>query len=138
MLLRLARRRLCPNVLLLVCVLAASTPGCATLAPKPPPGLTPAAVSAFYGTQVIQDLDLARDFVHAGHQTTPPVFSAATDLIVVEWHQGAIRVIHETPNGWKPTVLKSFDELRAKLSPDDYARVRPYLDLATSLMQEVP
>src|SRR3954464_12339020 len=101
--------------ILIALALACSASACA----KAPPNLTPQAVAAFHGTQVIQDLGRIRDAADAAHKTVPPLLDAATTLKIVNWHQSAITVVHAAPAGWKTTVLASLDELDKSLSPHD-------------------
>jgi hypothetical protein len=102
-----------------------------------PPNLSPQAVAAFHGTQVIHDLDRIRDAADAAHHTTPPLLDAATTLKIVTWHQSAITVVHAAPSGWKATVLSSLDQLNTNLTDKDRQVIAPYVALARGVLQEV-
>lgn len=117
---------------------ALSLPACATVAPKPPPGITAEATRSFYAMYAIKDADYVRDFVANGHNATPPMFSAKTALAVVNWHETTVDVIHAAKTGWREAALQGIDDLKKVLPPDDYARAKPYLDLAKIGIQEIP
>lgn len=112
--------------------------GCATLSPKAPSNLTPPATTAFYATEVIQGLDLIRDFADGASTTSPPLISTATLLKIVNWHEDLVILIHSSPAGWKVTAETGLGELKQMLSPAEYARVQPYVILAHTLIQEAP
>lgn len=118
------------STILLVVLLAS---GCG----KTPPNLTPAAVAAFHGTQVIQYLDRVRDAANDAHKTVPPLLDAQVTLKIVNWHQSAITVVHATPAGWQATVTASLDELMKGLNAHDQQVVAPYIAAAKLVIHEV-
>jgi hypothetical protein len=106
------------------------------LAPRAPSGLSQADVARFYGTQIIKDLDLIRDFADDGSKTTPPLVSGKTDAIVAKWHKALVTDIHAAPGGWKALTLTGLDQLKTLVPPNDYARFAPYVALARTLVKE--
>lgn len=116
---------------ILMCVIGLA----ADCAGKVPPNLNPQATRAWYGTEVIKGLDVIRDAAVAANAVQPPVAPTSDTRIVVEWHQSAVRVIHEIPNGWQPAVLKGLDETMAKLSPSTRYALDPYATLARTLIE---
>lgn len=102
-----------------------------------PPNITPQAVVAFHGTQVIHALDQVRDTAHAAHGTIPPLISAQTDLKVVTWHESTITVVRAARDGWIADVLTALDRLKNDLSPVEWQVVAPYVALAKTLLTEV-
>lgn len=123
-------------VVLLALVLCSGS-ACKALAPQAPPNLTPQVTAQFYATYAIKDLDVIRDFAVDANKTTPPILSKATLLIIVNWHESLVTVIHATPAGWKAAVLAGLDELKGKLSADDYAKIKPYVDSARIVVMEI-
>lgn len=104
---------------------------------KTPPNITPEAVVAFHGAQVTHYLDRVRDAANDAHHTTPPLLDAVITLKIVDWHQGAIVVVHEAKKGWQAVVIKSLDVLSADLSPHDREVVAPYFAAAKLVINEV-
>jgi|GEM_PF-5809425 len=127
-------------VVLLACLLAGASFGCAgsALTPKAPPNLPPVVEAKFYATYAIKDLDVIRDFANDASQTTPPIISKATLLIVVDWHESLVKLIHAAPDGWKRAALVGIGELMGKLSAADQKAFKPYIDGALLTIQELP
>ena len=121
-------------LLLVVGVCALGTPQCV----KAPPSLSPEATRAFYGTQVIHDLDRLRDVAVAAHETTPPLLSAQETLAVVKWHQAAIVTVHAAPAGWRSEITVGLDQAAQQLSPKAKQTVAPYIAIVKSLLREIP
>ena len=122
-----------------VLVLALWFVACGTdLAPKAPPNLPPGVTAQFYATYAIKDLDVIRDFAVDANKTTPPLIANATLLKVVDWHESLIKIIHASPAGWKAALFAGLSELQGKLTAEEYARLKPYIDSARVLVQEVP
>jgi hypothetical protein len=132
---------------LLVLLLVWAT-GC-TPAPKP---LTPQAQAAFYGTRVVQVLDVFRDAAIAGNAVTPPLVSTDSTRRVVLFHKSAVQVISVTPTGWRPSVKAGLFELSCHplaapaqppppctplLAPAEVVRLYPYIGLALVVIEEV-
>ncbi len=120
-------------VLPFVFVFSLALPSCA----KTPPNLTPQAVVAFHGTQVIHYLDRVRDAANDAHKTTPPLLDAKTTLTIVQWHEATIKVVHEAAAGWQAATLKALDELPKQLSAHDQQVVAPYIAAAKVILQQV-
>lgn len=123
-------RHLKRTMLVLLLVLAA----CA----KAPPNLTPEATRAFYGTQVIHDLDRLREVAVAAHATVPPLLSAEETLVVVKWHQAAITTVHAAPAGWPSGVSVGLDQAVQQLSPKARETIAPYVGIVKTLLREIP
>lgn len=102
---------------------------------KAPPNLTPEATRAFYGTQVIHDLDRLREVAVAAHATTPPLLSAEDTLAITQWHQSAIAVVHAAPAGWKSEVNASLTEALKRISPSARQVVAPYVAIVRALLE---
>jgi hypothetical protein len=102
-----------------------------------PPNLTPQATEAFYGTRVIQSLDLLRDATVAANAQTPPLVSTATARKVVQYHESALKIIHTIPTGWQSAVLAGLDELLVDLPVNEKSTLAPYIQLAKTILTEV-
>lgn len=103
---------------------------------KAPPDLTPAATRAFYGTEVIHDLDRLREVAVSAHATSPPLLSAEETLAIVKWHQTAIALVHAAPAGWKTEVRVALAETLTRLSPSAQKTLAPYVAIVRALLQE--
>lgn len=125
----LPRRRLALVLVLAVLSTAASCP-------KAPPNLTPAAVSAFYGTRVIQTLDVIRDLAVSANKQTPPLVSTPHMVTAVTWHRAAITVVHTAPAGWKATVHTGLDETLKTFAPAERQLFAPYVALIHAVLAE--
>lgn len=123
----------CWTPLILVLVLA--TGGCGG---HPPPNITPQATAAFYATRVVHGLDLIRDLASDAHNQTPPKLSAHAALAVVDYHASAVKILRDSPNGYKAALLTGLDELSAKLSPDDRKVIDAGIALVKTVLGEVP
>jgi hypothetical protein len=110
--------------------------GCA-LHPSAPPNLTPQVTAKFYATYAIKDLDVIRDFANDAARTTPPIISKATLLVIVNWHEATVKVIHAAPDGWKAAAAAGLDELKTLLAPADYAKFKAAIDAAKAYISEV-
>lgn len=117
-----------PLLLALMLVL----PACTT----PPPNLTPDALVAFRGTQIIHDLDRIRDVANEAHSTSPPLLNASVTLEIVEWHRTAIRLVHDHGANWQAAVMHGLDDLQAHLSAKDRHVIAPYLQAVRVLLSE--
>lgn len=115
-------------------VVLALTVGCAS---HTPPNLSPQAVTAWHGTQVIKTLDLLRDSAISAHETAPPLLTEGETRKVVTWHESAIKVVHDTPNGWEPALNASFAELLKDLPAGPRQLLSPYLTLVQEIIREV-
>jgi hypothetical protein len=113
--------------------LALTLAGCA----PPPPTLSPAGQAAVIGKQVIQALDVLRDFAISANAQTPPLLSTANTRKIIDYHESAVKVIEAAPSGWKATVLAGLDQLKVDLPPADWLRILPYVALVKSLIAGV-
>lgn len=114
------------KILLLALLL---TPACA----HTPPNLSPQAVIAFHGTQVIGYLDKVRDAADAAHKTSPPLLDAPTTLKIVSWHRDAIIVVHAAKDGWLTATATGLNALNAELSPQAKQVLAPYIAAAQAI-----
>lgn len=121
----------------LIFALALIVASCATLSPKAPSNLTPQVTAKFYATYAIKDLDVIRDLAADANKTTPPIISNATLLVVVNWHEAVVRVVHAAPDGWKAAVLAGLDQLKVLLPANDYAKFKAAIDAARTFTLEV-
>jgi len=112
-------------------LMLALTVGCA----KAPPTLTPEATRAFYGTQVIHDLDRLREVAVAAHATTPPLVSAEDTLEIVKWHESAIVTVHAGAAGWKAAVATGLDQALGRISAAARQLVAPYVAIVKALLE---
>lgn len=119
----------------LLLVLALTFTACAN---KAPANLTPNATAAFYGTQVIKNLDRFRDVVIEGNKSTPALFSTATTRKVVNYHTYAITIVHASPNGWKAGVQSGLQQLSLALEPEERQVAMPYIQLLNTVLNELP
>lgn len=104
--------------------------------PKAPPTLTPAASKAWYGSQVLKDLDVVRDVsVDAFKQG---LLSRASLVKVVKFHETAITLVHNAPLAWKVQVTNDLDGVVKTLTPDEQALLGPYVDLVKAAIKVVP
>jgi hypothetical protein len=99
-----------------------------------PPTLSPTANAAFTKTRVIKTLDLLRDAAVSAEAQTPPLLSTATARRVVLAHQAALQVMQATDAGWEPTVQALLSGILANLPADEVALLKPYVNLAQSLL----
>lgn len=104
---------------------------------KAQPQLSPAGQAAVSAKQVIQALDVARDFAIAANAQTPPMISAADTLKIVDWHEQAVKVIVAVPGGWKATLQASLTQLQKDVPADVWSRLLPYVTLVETLMAGV-
>lgn len=118
---------------LLVTLLLVSVVGCA----KVPPNLTPAATTAFKGTQVVKALDLLRDTAISANAQNPPLLDTDTTRKVVLYHQSSVKIIQASPSGWVPAVNQGLDEVINNLKPGDRELLRPYATLIKTVINEV-
>lgn len=103
----------------------------------PPPNLSPQATTAFYGTRVIQTLDVVRDLVVSANKQTPPVVATADMLKIVTWHRSALVIVHTAPAGWKAAVQAGLAETVKDLPPPEQALLAPYVALVNTVLAEV-
>jgi len=115
-------------------VVALTLGGCANHAP---PNLTPQGTAAFYGTQVIKNLDRFRDVVIDGNKSTPALFSTATTRKVVDFHTAAIKTVHVSPGGWKAGVQAGLQQVNLSLEPEERQVLMPYIQLLNSVLNMV-
>ena len=113
---------------------AVALSGCAS---QPPPSLTPQATVAWYGAQLIKDLDLLRDVVIDANAQVPPLVSTVATREVVRWHKSAITLVHEAPSGWQALLLKGLYEVIGHLPSHEYRIVLPYVELIKTILNEV-
>ena len=121
--------------LLTVCAFVSLLAGIACV--HAPPALTPAATEAFYGTRVIQALDLVRDAAVNANAQTPPLVSTASTRQILLYHEAAITVIHAIPTGWQSTLQTGLVTLLKVLSPAESATLSPYVTLLQTILSEV-
>lgn len=98
---------------LLVAVALALAPACH----KAPPNLTPAAHAAFNADQVVQRIGELQDTAIALNHATPQGLKDADAVLVVTFTVSALKTIQHTPDGWRPTVLAAYAELKQNLPP---------------------
>ena len=98
--------------------------------------LTPQGQAAYYGTQVIQVLDLTRDTVIAASTTTPPLVSVASTTRFVAYHKYAIQLVHDAPSGWQTVAQAGLDAYVKSLTPSELAVITPYVTLLTAAIKE--
>lgn len=121
-------------VLAAIVVTCSGFSGCA----PPPPNLTPAANQAFYKTRVQKALDVIRDTAQDGNATTPPIVSTDTARKVTQWHESALKVMHDSGAGWQTMVATGLDELLKDVSRSERQLLTPYAALAKTIVQEIP
>lgn len=98
--------------------------------------LSPQGQAAYYGTQVIQVLDLMRDTVTSASSTTPPLISISTATRFVAYHKYAIQLVHDAPSGWQTVAQAGLDAYVKSLSPSELAVITPYVTLLTAAIKE--
>lgn len=121
--------------MLLAMLLAVFTVACG--ASRMPPNLSPPAAAAWNATQVVRALDVVRDIAIAAGQTNPPLIAEGDTRVVVQYHQSALQVIRETPNGWKPVVEQGLDQTLNRVSSTTRSLISPYVDLVKAILREV-
>ena len=107
-------------------------PGCASV-----PVRSPAATLAFQNTQVIQALDLIRDFAIAANAETPPLISTETTRYIVTFNETAISVINAVPGGWKAAVTAGLDTLVKTFSSAEQKLLQPYVTIIETVLNGV-
>jgi hypothetical protein len=106
-------------------------------APKAPPNLTPQSTAAWYGTRVIQALDVLRNTAIDAAAQRPPILSEATARKVVLLHESALKMVHESPAGWAPTVTTALTEFEKTLTEQERGVVHPYVQMTLELLKSV-
>lgn len=119
---------------IIAAVLCVTLPACAG---RLPPNLTPGGRAAWYGTQAIAALDVVRDIAIAANRTTPPLMAEVDTRRVVLYHQSAIKVIHDTPEGWRPVIEAGLDETLKNLAKPQRDLLAPYADLVKAVLREI-
>lgn len=109
----------------------------ASCAGNKPPNLNPEATKAWYGTEIIKNLDRVRDAANDAHQTNPPLIDAPTTLKIVEWHQSAIKVVHDGAVGWREALTASIGALQRNLPPQTWQLIQPYVLLVQNIIKEL-
>ena len=102
-----------------------------------PPNLSPESLAKWQATRAVKALDVVRDVAIAGNAIQPPIISTDDTRIVVEFHQSAVTVIAQTPQGWRPAVKASLSEALKHVSPDTAATLKPYVGLVSVIIDEV-
>jgi len=120
-----------------LCVLGVLVVGLSACANHAPPTLSPQAAAAWYGTRIIQNLDLLRDVVQDANKQVPPLVSVETARKVTLYHQSAITIVHDAPNGWKAGVQSGLSELQHNLPSNESRLIGPYVALLQTVLQEV-
>jgi len=117
----------------LIGLLLTST-ACATV-----PVRSPAATAAFEATQVIQSLDLIRDFAIAANAQVPSLLATQTTRDIVFYHESAIKAIHAVAGitSWKAAVLGGFNTLVSSFTPAEKTLLQPYIDIITAVLNGV-
>lgn len=108
-------------------------PSCA----KAPPTLSPVGVTAFNATRVVKALDVLRDFAIDAEAQNPKIISTDNTRKIVNFHEAAVKTIHASPGGWKPTVAAALDQLQHDILPAEWQRLAPYISLVKTLMEAV-
>ncbi len=121
------------RLLILLLILAPGAHACASNAP---PTLSPTGTVAWQTLRAVKALNVLRDVAVAANEQTPPVLSTAVTREVVEYHRSALVVIQQLPNGWKPSVSASLDQLILRLPPDAKRQLGPYLQLVQIVLQQ--
>jgi hypothetical protein len=119
----------------LVAISLTFTPSCA--GNKPPVGLNAQATHDWYRTEVEKGLNHVRDAANDAHDTTPPLIDAATNLQIVQWHELVITIIHDQKAGWRTALDTALGGLQARLSPDTWALIGPYVKFVQNLLKQV-
>lgn len=102
-----------------------------------PPNLSPEATRAWYGTEILHDLDRVRDAAHDAHLTNPPLIDAATDLKIVTWHQQAIAIVHDAKTGWQAALQTTLTALQRDLPAATWRLISPYIALVQNILKGV-
>jgi hypothetical protein len=103
----------------------------------PTPNVSPQAKVAFYGAQVIRDLDILRDTVVAAEKSVPQIISTPAARRYIAYHRFAIMMVHDAPSGYQAVVQRGLDEYTKSLTPQELVIVGPYAALITLVLQEV-
>jgi len=102
-----------------------------------PPNLTPPAVIAWEGTQVLRVLNVIRDVAIDANAVVPPQVSTETTRQVVAFHRSAITVVHDAKEGWRAAVNSSLDQLVKNLESHDKAQLAAYVELIRNVLKAV-
>lgn len=102
-----------------------------------PPNLNPEATRAWYGTEILKNLDRVRDAANDAHNTTPPLVDAPTTLKIVEWHQSAIKIVHDAAVGWREALAASLAALQKNLPAATWQLIQPYVALVQNILKEL-
>src|SRR5262249_29716058 len=104
---------------------------------KPPPNISTDAVHAWYGTQVIKNLDRVRDAVDDAHKTTPPLISAEDELKIVNWHRSALAIVHAATSGWQQALDASITELQKNIPAKTWQLIAPYIATVQTVIKQL-
>ena len=118
---------------LLALVLAFTFTACT----KAPPQLGPVAALDFQKTRIIKALDVFRDFAIDGEAAKPQVVSTDLARKVVTYHQATLKIVDAAGTDWKSLVRTSLTAFVATLSQAEQAKVAPYVNLVSALLEEV-
>jgi hypothetical protein len=100
-----------------------------------PPTLTPVGTAAYHATQVVKALDVLRDAAIDAEAQTPKLISTDNTRKIVTFHEAAVKAIHASPGGWKPTVVAALAQLQHDILPAEWSRLLPYVSLVKSLIE---
>ena len=118
---------------LIAAVLVACSLSFTTACAKTPPNLTPQAQAAFKADQVLVRVGELQDTAIALNKTTPPTLNDHDAVLGVRFTVLALKTIHDTPSGWRVTVLNAYDTLKQNLPPPTKAQLQSTFDLLDAL-----
>lgn len=125
------------NVIIASIILASTLGvGCShSTAPVTSP--TTPVVTIAQAQKVIAVLDVLRDTAVAMNAQNPPLLSNSATAEVVKVHASIVAVIAAGPTGWKNVALTTLLQLQVDLPAADYAKIAPYVIVASSAIAAV-
>lgn len=115
----------------LLVLVAALSIGVSACAKNAAPAVSPTITQA---QKAIAVLDVLRDAAVSMNAQTPKLLSDSATSKVVTIHESLVQVIAAAPSGWQASVQAALDELPKDLVPADYAKIQPYVIVASAAL----
>jgi hypothetical protein len=113
---------------------AALAIGCAGNAPA---SLSPAGVKLWQANQAVLAVNLVQSTAINLNAAVPPLLSERNTRIVGEAANSARRSIEKVPDGWRPTVVATLQQIRDQLDAQGKQAMGAWLDVAATMVKEI-
>lgn len=108
--------------------------GCAG---KAPASLSPAGVKLWQANQAVLAVNLVQSTAINLNAAVPPLLSERNTRIVGEAANSARRSIEKVPDGWRPTVVATLQQIRDQLDAQGKQAMGAWLDVASTMVKEI-